>query len=363
MERTLGILPALLLILLLASPAAGVAVHTFRPGPDTLVSCDVKAIAEGQDGMVAFATSSGISMFDGGWTSLHATPWEYETGMRDDYLRSLSFDSVNSLWIGYAAGIQTYDGAVFSNIDEGMIFRHMPVHAVLRSGDETWIAIGNSGLQRYSNGNWTWFRPFHAGGLTTYTIDRMALDHETGSIYALSVHHGLWKTRGGYEDSSFEQVCDIPDIDMITGLTDYPFGGVILYNDTTIYRYSPTSGLTVMLVSDELGSGDIRFGDVQAAEDATLLIGTTNGMYEVHDHAIQQHISRSTTDLQNNKITRVFPDSSGRYWFVTPYETGYYIKEKKQLIPIEITDPSFSAEITATNPEPLEVNIIYTEAK
>jgi hypothetical protein len=363
MERTLGIFSALLLVLLLASPAAGVTVHTFRPELDTIVSCDVRAIAEGQDGMVAFATSSGISMFDGGWTSFHCTPWKYETGMRDDYLRSLSFDAENSLWIGYAAGIQTYDGDYFFNIDEGLIFRHMPVHAILRRGDEIWIAIGNSGLQRYSNGNWTWFRPFHAGGLNAYTIDHMALDHETGSIYALSVHHGLWKTMEGDGNDSFEQVCDIPDIDAITGLTDYPFGGVMLYNDTSIYHYSPSSCLTLVLVADELGSGDIRFSDIRAAEDATLLIGTNTGMYEVHDHEIQQHISRSTTDLQNNNIIRVFPDSSLRYWFVTPYETGYYIKENNQLIPIEIIDPSFSPDIAAPNPKPLEVKIIYTEAR
>jgi len=363
MERTIGIFPAVLLLLLLINPATGIAVHTFRPATDSFVSCDVKDIAEGHDGIVAFATSSGLSLFDGGWTSYHSSPWDYATGMRDDYLRSLSFDNQNALWIGYAAGVQTYDGRRFSNIDEGLFFQHMPVHDILRRGDETWIAIGNSGLQRYSNGTWTWVRPFRAEGLNAYIIDRMAQDHETGSIFALSIHYGLWKTEGEKTEISYDQVNDIPGITTITGLTEYPFGGILLFNDRIIYHYSPSSGLTVMLSSDELGSGDIRFSDIQAAEDATLLIGTNKGMYVVSDHEIRQHISRSTNDLQNDKIIKVFPDSSQRYWFVTPYEIGYCIEDDSLLIPIEIAEPYLSTETTGKNSVPLEVQIIYTGAK
>jgi len=366
MERTLGRIPAALLVALLLltiHPAAGASFHTYRPGPDSIVSYDVRDIAEGQDGTVAFATSSGLSLFDGEWISYHRTPWDYETGMRDDYLRTLCFDSSSSLWIGYAAGVQTYDGQTFSSIDTGRIFRHMPVHDILRTGSDIWIATGNSGLQRYSNGSWTWFRPFHAGGLNAYTIDRMAMDHETGALYALSVHHGLWRTDGEGTEPLFEQVHDIPASSGITGLTDYPRGGILLYNDTCIFHYSPAGNLSVMLISDELGSADdIRFSDVQAAEDGTLLIGTNSGMYVVYDNEIRRHISRSTDGLQNNRIVRVFPDSSRRYWFVTPYETGYYIEEEPSLIPVEITCPSLSPDSRTTTPEPLEVEIIYTKA-
>ena len=85
-------------------------------------------------------------------------------------------------------------------------------------------------------------------------------------------------------------------------------------------------------------------------------------MFVVHDHEIQQHISRSTTNLQNNNIVRVFPDSYQRYWFVTPYEAGYYTKEGTCLIPIEITNPYPAPDIAGKNPEPLEVKIIYTRA-
>ena len=70
MERTLGRIPAALLVALLLltiHPAAGASFHTYRPGPDAIVGYDVRDIAEGQDGTIAFATSSGLSLFDGEW--------------------------------------------------------------------------------------------------------------------------------------------------------------------------------------------------------------------------------------------------------------------------------------------------------
>lgn len=363
MERTIVVLPIFLLIILLVSPVAAVAVRTFSPAQDSIVSCDVRDIAESQDGMIAFATSSGISMFDGGWTSIHRTPWEYERGMRDDYLTALTFDDLNYLWIGYGAGVQTYNGEYFTNIDEGRIFQHMPVHDILRSDDDIWIAIGNSGLQRFSDGDWTWFRPFSGEGPGAYHIDRLARDHQTGTIYALSLGNSLWMNEGESDGQQFEEVSNIPDIEAITGLTDYPFGGVILYTDSEIRLYSSTGNLTSLLFSGDLDSGDVRIRDVEVTEDAVLLIGTNNGMYVVADGEIQMHICRSSGELQNNKIIKVFPDSLRRYWFVTPYETGFVVGETAALIPIEYAEQYQNTATSGKKTELLEVQIIYTETR
>ncbi|MBT8507297.1 hypothetical protein AZH53_02485 [Methanomicrobiaceae archaeon CYW5] len=361
MERTIGLLATLLLILSLANPATGVVVQTFWPGQDSIVSCDVRDIAESHDGMVAFATSSGISMFDGGWTSTHRTPWDYERGMRDDYLTSLSFDVHNYLWIGYGAGVQTYNGEYFNNIDEGQFFQHMPIHDILRAGEDIWIAIGNSGLQRYSEDSWTWYRPFTSGGLDAYCIDSLACDHQSGSIYALSANNGLWRTSGEHDNQHFEKVSTIPDIDSIAGITDYPFGGVIVYTDKQIHVFSTTGNLTTLVIADDLGPEDIRFRDVEATEDAALLIGTNNGMYVVADGKIRQHISQSTGELQNNKIIKVFQDSMHRYWFVTPYETGFFTGDIDTRIPIEYAEEYPNTSAPETNHNLLEIQIIYTE--
>lgn len=68
MLRSVALCIVLLLIII---PASG-AIITFIPGSDSISSLDVKDIAESHDGMIAFATANGLSLFDSDWATIQA---------------------------------------------------------------------------------------------------------------------------------------------------------------------------------------------------------------------------------------------------------------------------------------------------
>lgn len=348
-------------IFCITGPAYG-AIITYIPANGSISSLDVTDIAESHDGMVVFATTNGLSLYDSGWATIQAEPWNFDAGLKDNFINAIEFDENNYLWLGFSAGVQTYDGTAFSRIGTDQFFSTMDIHDILRDDDTIWIANGNSGLSCLSEGNWEWMRPFTINGPDAYSITSMAKDHATGNIILTSRSNGIWKGVQGEQGFTFSRIpIDEGQYGKITHIVDHPFGGVILFNGDGILRYSESAGVEMVTGPAALGPGATRINDVVLTEDGTFVIGTNNGMYGLSNNEIIVHLTRNTQGISSNEVIKVFPDSKGRWWFITRGEAGYYLPDAAaEKIPVKIvnstaTDNSGSFEYST----PIQIPVYY----
>lgn len=338
---------------------------TYIPANGSISSLDVMDIAESHDGMVAFATTNGLSLFDSGWVAIQSEPWEYDTGLQSNFINTIEFDKNNFLWLGFSAGVQKYDGIVFTRVGTDEFFSTMDIHDILRDGDAIWIANGNSGLNFCSEGNWEWIRPFTENGPGAYYITSMAKDHATGNIILTSRSNGIWK---GVEDEhgfTFSQIpIDEERYGKITNAVAHPFGGVILFNRDTILHYSESNGISAITDPAALGPGTSRINDVALTEDGIFVIGTNNGLYGLNNDEIIIHITRNMVGVTSNEVTKVFPDAKGRWWFITKGEAGYYLPDNAtEKIPVKfVTEFMPDNAATSESSSPIRIPVHYVSS-
>ncbi|MDE4907090.1 hypothetical protein L0665_00410 [Methanogenium marinum] len=321
-------------------------------------------ISESHDGMITFATTNGLSLFDSGWATIQAEPWEYETGLQDNYIQTIEYDENNVLWLGFSAGVQQYDGITFTKVGTNEIFSTMPIHDILRDNDNIWIANGNSGLNVYSDGKWEWIRPFTENGPGAYYITSMAKDHATGNCIITTRLNGIWKGISDEEGLRFVQISiNEEESGKMTNVVDYPFGGVIIFNENTIQYYSESGGIVPIANYAALGYGVSRINDVAVTENGIFVIGTNNGLYGYYNGEVIVHITRNIDGISNDEVTKVFSDSKGRWWFITKGEAGYYqMDDIPEKIPVSIVDEYISDNsYSSESSEPIQVPVHYTE--
>ena len=359
MLRAIAICTILFCIII---PVSGTIV-TYIPDNDSISSLDVMDISESHDGIIAFATTNGLSLFDSEWATIQAEPWEYDTGLQDNHIQTIEYDKYNSLWLGFSTGVQQYDGTAFTRVGTNEIFSTMPIQDILRDNDTIWIANGNSGLNRLSGGKWEWIRPFADNGPGAYFITSMAKDHATGHIILTTRLNGVWKGVSEGKEIQFSQIPIPEEISgKMTRVVDYPFGGVIVFNDNTILYYSESGGIVPIIDCAALGYGVTRINDVAVTEEGVFVIGTNNGLYGYHTDEIIIHITRNTDEISNNEVTKVFSDSKGRWWFITNGEAGYYLSDDiPEKIPVTIADeykPDNSYETGSAHPIQVPVHYV-----
>ena len=349
------------ILFFLFTPVSGTLV-SFIPENNSISSLEVMDISESHDGMIAFASTNGLSLYDSEWATIQEKPWEYDTGLQDNFIVTIEFDDNNYLWLGFSAGLQKYNGFNFARIGENEFFSTMDIHDILRDDETIFIANGNSGLNHYSEGKWEWIRPFTKNGPDAYYITSMAKDHATGNIILTTRLHGIWKGVSNERGIQFSQI-PIPDdrnYGKITKVLDYPFGGVIFFNENSILRYSESAGLIKITDSGALGQGVIRINDVGITESGVFVIGTNHGLYGYSNDEIITHITRTTTGITNNEVTKVFPDSKGRWWFVTKGEAGYYLPDEiTEKIPVKIINEYRKENLDGSSSNPIQVPVYY----
>ena len=340
-------------------PVSGTIV-TYIPDNGSISSLDVMDIGESHDGMVAFATTNGLSLFDSGWATIQAKPWEYNIGLQDNYIQTIDYDKYNSLWLGFSAGVQQYDGTTFSKVGTNEIFSTMSIHDILRDNNTIWITNGNSGLNHFSEDKWEWIRPFTDTGPGAYYITSMAKDHASGNIIMTSRLNGVWKGVSGEKGLRFTQIPISVDV---TQVVDYPFGGVILFNENTILYYSESGGIVPIIRFEALGYGVTRINDVAVTENGMFVIGTNFGLYGYRNGEVIVHITRNIDGITSDEVTKVFADSKGRWWFITKGEAGYYLPDSiPEKIPVTIVDDynTIYSDVSESS-NPIQIPVHYTE--
>ena len=312
--------------------------HIFRPTSDSVPSTQVNAIINGLHGEVLLATPLGLASYNGGWSTQHINRNNVSQGLLDNFVTSLAYDGSGNLWIGYAGGLQIYDGSGYQLVTDQQLLKSLQIRALQRWDNAMWIATGNSGLNRYSSNTWTWYAPYSPGGPGFYEADSMALDTAANTLLIGTRHEGLWAVTGSDTQIRFTEIQDRSDV---FGLLDQvrkdPLGGVYFFNATEVAHYSQAAGFTPVLSGEDLPGGSFAINDVAAGPGGVVYLATGNGIYVWQNGEVTRHLGTFEgfgTDAHNIKM--VFVDAQGRLWFSTADVVGYYTGDVSAAPPISV---------------------------
>ena len=315
-----------LALFMLPSSALYVEVPDYASG---IASAGVKEAINGRYGDVIFATDGAISVYtaNGTWYSVNPRhPRETVYGTitpLDAMVTAVALDAEGHLWIGYPNGLQIGDGTGYRAIQDLQFLKNRNINCIVRWGDGMWVATGRAGLHRYHDGEWTWYKPLGPEGLGCYTVVSMAVDAASDVLVIGSERDGVRVLKDRTGDVRFEQVTRGGD--PLRGIAEVrvdPFGGVYLFNRTTILRYTPDAGVTAVLDAGNLSTFPVAINDIAATPGGMLLIATDNGIYGWNSSGVGLHIT-SRDGIRANLVKKLFVDADGRCWFVVPGNVGY----------------------------------------
>ncbi len=326
MHRALILFVAAASLLFPLSSAIYIEVPDYNSG---IASAGVKEAINGRYGDVIFGTDSGISVYtaDGTWSSINPRhPGETAYGLLaplNTMVTAIALDAKGHLWIGYPNGLQIGDGTGYQTIQDQQFLKNRNINCMVRWGDEMWIATGRAGLHRCHGDDWTWYKPLGPEGLGCYTVVSMAVDAASDALVIGSETDGIRVLKNRTGEVRFEPVVyrDEP----VRGISEVrvdPFGGVYLFNRTTVLRYTPASGVTPVLGAGDLSAFPVAINDLAATSGGMLLIASDNGIYGWNSSGVALHIT-SGDGLRANLVKKLFIDADGRCWFIVPGNVGY----------------------------------------
>lgn len=312
---------AVLFFLLLLAPVSAELVIV-SPSPSTYATYLVNDYTNGPEGEVFFATSSGLTFYNGTWTTYHPPPAYRKETLLSDFILSIAYGPDGMLWIGTPAGLQRMNGPVFETVAGQEQLKNPAVIGLQRWDDALWIETHNAGVHRLENGSWTWFKPFH-GGPGSYALDDLALDPAGRVLYCVSRVDGVFAV-GENASAGFYPV--MPDGRRVTGFTDAvtdPFGGVYLFNRSCVSHLDGEGLETSIGAPGDLGLFVGGFNDVCPAPDGSLWVATDHGLFRWKGGEVLDHVYRAH-GIWSNVIKTVFVDCTSRCWFSTQTAIGYY---------------------------------------
>ncbi len=339
-------------------PAVPYTIKFFIPSTNQIHSDQIMDQINGPDGDVLFATSFGLSTFNGTWRTRHANLDNISRGLMDDYVTAIEFDPNGNLWIGYSGGIQIYNGVYYQVIRDQQLLKDTRIYDIQRWNDDMWVATGQSGLHRYRNGEWTWFQPMSKNGPGFYEIDSMTLDTASNSLLIATENEGLWIVRSPDDPVPFELLAgkDTPHGQMQHVKRD-PLGGVYFFNPEKIIHYDTVSGFNDVLTSGDLTPGQITINDVAAGSDGNLNIATDDGIYIWKDGEVYRHLTRFEGLGTSDIVQTINADAKNRVWFATQGYVGYYLEKTspENQLRIDLVTPTASLiPITLINVTPIK---------
>jgi ligand-binding sensor domain-containing protein len=319
------------------------AIHLFIPEAGSIHSTQITDIINGPHGEVLVATAFGLSTYNGSWSTLHVNRNNVSDGLLEDYVTALEYDFSGKLWIGFGNGIQIYDGHDYTVIQDQDLLKSLEIRGLQRWDDDMWVATGNSALNRYHNGKWTWFSPYSSNGPGFYEADSMALDSATDTLLVATAHEGLWQVTTANGNASFGKIQDKNDpFGMLGHIRRDALGGVYFFNATEVAHYDAAAGFTPLINLSDLGAGTSFISDVAGGSSGALYVATNNGIYVWENARITRHLTPFDGFGTSPDIRMVFTDAEDRLWFSTPAEVGYYTGDAstEPLIVIETLTPT-----------------------
>jgi hypothetical protein len=316
----------------------------FIPTAKMIHSDQIKDQIIGLNGYDAiFATSFGLSIYNGSWSTSHANLNNISAGLMDDYITAIEYDAKGNLWLGYSGGLQIYNGRDYQVIQDQQLLKDPRINDIQRWNNDTWIATGNAGIHRYRDGTWTWFQPMTPNGPGFYEVDSMVLDPAADAMLIATNKQGLWIIRSQEDPIRFELLAGkFTSFGPLEHVRRDPVGGGYFFNETSIVHYGRDTGFVPVLTARDLSPYEITINDIAAGPDGKLYIASDNGLFIWENGKVYRHLNRFEGIGTSQVVRTVNIDVQNRVWFSTPGYVGYYFDESdpETIIGIELVTPT-----------------------
>ncbi|KAF5064362.1 hypothetical protein DSECCO2_284920 [anaerobic digester metagenome] len=347
----------ILLILVFAAPVSA-GTLLFEPASDTCTSDRVLDAVNGPGGSVVFATDNGISYYSGdGWQRFHAHPSNASLGLLSDMVLAVEYDARGDFWIGYGRGLQRFDGHYFEIFSDVALLKDPVIRDLQRWGDDLFVATGSSGVHRFRDGTWTWFRPFGSSGLGCHSVASLAVDARFDRLVVGSMDGGLWEVVDHVDPIRFSPVEKTGSrYSLLTGVRPDPLGGCYAFNESLIVHHDPDRGFREVVRANRIRPTITRFNDCCAATDGTLWCATDGGLVGWRDGELVALLERKDGLGVSSNVRMVFLDETGRCWFTTPGFIGVYSGTQQEIdtrigfMPPETASPTITVSVTKEQP-------------
>jgi ligand-binding sensor domain-containing protein len=346
-------------------------IHLFIPATNSIHSTQIMDLISAKNGDVLIATPSGISTYNGSWDTRSVQGDTYSPGLYDNFVTALEYDYEGNLWIGYANGIQIFDGKNYRLIRDQQMLKDLRITDLQRWNDDMWVLNGNAGIHRYHEGNWSWFVPYSSGGPGFYTGRSMAIDSADNSLLIATQGEGLWRVRQTSDTIQFVQLQGKDDTygNMLDVRKD-PVGGAYFFNNAEVVHYDFVHGFKPVFPSMEGNAVPPVINDVAASPDGTLYVATDDGIRVLENQKIVALIGRFEGIGTSQIVKTVHIDAQNRVWFSTADDVGYFTVDSGSLkmIPIdtvthEVTETNMSPEIPDINQSFIDEQAIVLPVK
>lgn len=317
-------------------------IKLFTPASYSIQSTQITDITNGLHGDVLFATSFGLSDYNGTWETRHIDRDNISEGIMNNFVTAVEYDNGGNLWIGYSGGLQIYNGIYYKPIIDQQLLKDTEIRDIQRWDNDMWVATGTSGIHRFRNDTWTWFQPMTKTGPGFYEIDSMVLDSASNSLIIATYHEGLWIIRSPEDPVQF---LVLSPKDSTYGNLQHvrrdPLGGAYFFDGSRVIHYSVREGFVPELTASDLAFKPININDIAAGQDGKLYLATDDGIYIWQDGSVVRHLTRFE-GLGSSAIVRtIFVDAGNRVWFATQDYVGYYQEN-------QISEPQIPVEMVTT---------------
>jgi len=303
-------------------------IQLFGPTASMIHSDQILDQINGLNGLdIIFATSFGLSHYNGTWETLHTNLDNVSAGLMDDYVTAAEYDADGNLWLGYSGGLQIFNGRDYQTIRDQQLLKDPRINDIQRWDTDMWVATGNAGIHRYHAGTWTWYQPMTPTGPGFYEINNMVVDPSSNALIIATRNQGLWIIRSPSDPIRFELLAGryTPEGQMEQVRRD-PMGGVYFFDKSSIIHYGKDTGFVPVLTTRDLSPSEIAINDVSAGPDGNLYIATDDGLFIWKNNAVYRHLTRFEGIGGSSPAVRtVFVDTLNRVWFSTSGYVGYYV--------------------------------------
>ena len=282
---------------------------------DGLAALRVTAIAQDADENLWFASTHGVSRYDGAFFR----SFGQADGLASDDVRAVLPDRGGHIWFATAQGVSRYDRGTWTTFAVGDGLASNNVRAMLedRAG-RLWFATGDFGASRFDGATWTTFQ--QSNGLAANQLSCLYEDN-TGNIWFGTQGGGVSRFDGTtwttYTTVNTSNGLAADWIDCILQTRDGAMwigtraGGLSRFDGTSWTRYAT--------------AGTLTFGDVTALrEDASglLWVGSSSGVARYDGRSWRAYTAAN--GLAGNMVADLVIDRSGNRWIATDNGVSRY---------------------------------------
>lgn len=326
----------------------------------------IRAIQEGPDGNMWFATEFGLNKYNEGSDSFETLFSDLEKDSKSlisNYIRSLFIDQHGDFWIGTVGGLnkmnqsqknfQNFQLKLNSKKTDLISDSKIPVWGIVEDNGAFWVSTMGKGVLKYSDSSFdpsscVQMKTVH--GLNGIELQSVFFVNKIDqNKLLLGTERGLllidrdWNLLYRYYTGDDPEVATTDDMFLCNVIDPWGniWGGTLFgLNKINLEKISCENFFMSNSVTASLSSNLIS--SLMISSDSILWVGTNNGVYSAKltestsaENIVLKHFSTETSGkykLSSNSISSFFEDEEGSIWFATNKGLNIFNKELDSII-------------------------------